>query len=292
MKHTISNDKLVFVSDSYQVEPWELCFKDDGVNYFWRPESAEKLGAAVCFPLLGFLQENRYVLNGKEYTMDIHGFAKECDFAVVYKSDSGIVYELTDSEWTRKQYPYRFRFQVAYILEGASLRTEYRVKNLGDGEMHFSVGGHPRYACPVDGGRFEDCYVEFEKPERIENVIKTYGSLSVIEKYLSKDGRRISLDYSLFEKGCFCLHPVNSTFVTLKSAGTKRSLRLESDDTLTHLQFWTSVGGQFLCMEPWYGSITHLPPKETDGDWKARPGTLCIKPGAESVHAYDVTVSK
>jgi len=291
MKHTISNDKLVFVSDSYQVEPWELRFKDDSVNYFWRPPSVEKLGAAVCFPLLGFLPDGRYILDGKEYAMDMHGFAKDCEFAVAHQDENSIVYEITDSEWTRKQYPYRFRFQVAYILEGESLRTEYRVENLGDCEMYYSVGGHPRYACPIDGGRFEDYYVEFEKPERIENIVKTYGALSVIEKQFSEDYRRISMDYSMFEKGCFCLHPVNSAFVTLKSGQSLRSLRL-STDTLSHLQFWTTVDGAFLCMEPWYGSITSLPPKEGDNDWKARPGTHRIEPATQSVHAYVVTVSK
>ena len=294
MRSTISNEKITFVSDSYNVEPWVLKFRDDDVNYFWRPESVARLGAAICFPLLGLLPDNKYVLDGKEYAMDQHGFAKTCDFRIAQKSESSIAYEITDTRETLAQFPYRFRFRVLYAVEDTTLKTEYRVTNRDEKEMYFSVGGHPRFACPIgqdDGARFDDYHVEFEKPESTRNIVKSYGPVSVIEKFFSPDGRRVQLDYSMFEKGCFCLHPVNSSYLTLKSPRSARSLKLRME-TATHLQLWTTVGGPFIAFEPWYGSITSIPSKSIESNWKERPGTLHIGAGEEFACAYYATISK
>jgi galactose mutarotase-like enzyme len=294
VKNTIASDKIVFVSDSFNVEPWVLRFKDDDINYFWRPESLEKLGTAICFPLLGFLPDNRYSLDGREYTMPQHGFAAEYDYRIAEQTGNSVTYEITDNAKTLTQFPWKFRFRVAYSVRDATLRTEYRVKNLDSSEMYFSVGGHPRFACPIGGpsaGRFEDYYVEFERSESPRNIVKSYGPVDIVERAYSPDGRRIRLDYRMFAKGCFCIHPVASRRVTLKSDRSPRSLTL-SLDGLTHLQLWTAVGGPFLAIEPWYGSITSLPPRSIESNWKERPGTLRIAPGAEYAAAYDATIAR
>jgi galactose mutarotase-like enzyme len=295
MKNIISNDNITFVSDSYNIEPWSLKFNDDDVNYFWRPESVKELGAAVCFPLLGALPNNKYTLDGKEYEMDTHGFARLHDFNVAEKSKTSVTYEITGSEKTMRQYPYKFRFRVIYSLENTALKTEYKVTNQDTKAMYFSVGGHPRFACPIGGEdsgiSFEDYYAEFEQPESIKNIVKSYGPVGVIEKFLSVGGRRISLDYSMFTEGCFCFHPVNSKYLVLKSDKSPRSLTLRMD-TVTHLQFWTVPGGKFIAFEPWYGSITSIPPKAAESNWKERPGTLCIDPGEEFSCAYYAAIAK
>lgn len=121
--------------------------------------------------------------------------------------------------------------------------------------------------------------------------MKSYGPVSVVEKFLSADGSRLDLDYSMFTEGCFCFYPINSDYIILKSDKSTRSLKLHMD-TGAHFQFWTAVGGKFICFEPWYGSITSIPSKSIESSWKERPGTLHISPDEEFVHAYYVTISK
>jgi galactose mutarotase-like enzyme len=292
VKNTIANDKITFVSDSFNVEPWELRFSDDNVNYFWHTPPGESLGTAVCFPLLGSLPDNKYMLHGKEYRMGMHGFAHNRDFEIVEKSESSITYEITDNRETLVQYPYKFRLQVVYTVEGTSLKTEYRVKNCDDKELYFSVGGHPRYACPIGGeGRFEDYYFEFAQSESTKNIVKSFGPIEPIEECLGGDGKSLRLDYSMFTKGCFCFHPFNSDHLILKSEKTERRLKM-SFNGMSHLQFWTSQGNEFIAIEPWYGSITSIPAKSIESIWKERPGTLHIAPGDEYRTAYDVTISR
>lgn len=289
----ISNDQITFVSESRNVEPRMLRFNDEDVNYFWLPPGGEPLGAAICFPTLGTLPDFRYHLNGKWYHMDMHGFAKDFDYEVKAGTDS-VVYELRDNSQTRAQYPYAFRFQVAYSVRGNEFITEYRVHNPNDTDLPFSVGGHPRFSCPMDvssGLTFEDYYLEFESPECIENIIKSYGPVEKIAKYLSEDGLRLALNDEMFEKGCFCFSPFHSKRATLRSKRSTRSITM-SAPTVTHFQLWKAVGEQFLALEPWYGSITSVPPREEECDWIARPGTIFLAPGEEFTCSYSVHIDR
>jgi galactose mutarotase-like enzyme len=137
------------------------------------------------------------------------------------------------------------------------------------------------------GNRFEDYYIKFEKPENAKNIYKSYGPVSEIEKCFSPDGRRIRLDYQMFAKGCFCL-PLNSNEIRLKSDMSGRGFLFRMEG-VTYLQFWTEPGAPFLCIEPIYGSTSHLPFKKEDSDWKNRAGTLHIKAGENFSATYYVT---
>jgi galactose mutarotase-like enzyme len=290
MKNTIKNEKIHFVSDSFNVEPWELGFNERDTNYFWHPDNREKLGTAVCFPLLGFLPDGKYTLDGREYAMDTHGFAQNREFAIAEKGETFICYELTDDDETYRQYPRHFNFRLTYSVEGTTLKTEYRVQNCDEREMYFSAGGHPRYTCPIARGcGFEDYYIEFEKPESPANIIKTYGPLSEIEKCFSADGRRIKLDYCMFTRGCFCFHPYNSKEIRLKTDKDKQGLHIYLGGA-SHLQFWTRPGSPFLAIEPFFGSISSLPPLPIDGDWIHKPGILRIKSGEVFICSFSVTI--
>jgi galactose mutarotase-like enzyme len=292
MKNTISNAAISFVSDSFNVEPWALYFNDDEVNYVWHCAEGETLGAAVCFPLLGSLPDNKYELDGKEYMMGMHGFAQYRNFTILKQTEDTVIYEITDNDDSYAQYPWHFSFQVVYSLEGTSLKTQYRVRNSDKKKMYFSVGGHPRYACPIGGaGYFENYTLVFDKPETIQNIVKSYGPIRSIQECLSSDGRQLDLNYRMFDKGCFCLHPLNSDYITLQTAKTSRALKLGIAG-VSHFQLWTTVGAEYIALEPWYGSITSIPCKKIESKWQERPGTLCIQPGEEYICAYFAHISK
>lgn len=290
MEHTIANRIITFVSDSVNVEPRILRFNGDDGNYFW--QDGEHI-TAICFPLLGALPDNAYTLDGKRYPMPMHGFAQNYDFRVAEHTECRIVYEITDDAETYKQYPYRFRLRVAYALEDATLTVTYGVQNRDAKELYFSMGGHPRFACPV-GGRtggvsFADHRIEFEKPEGIDTIVKSYGPLERIEQCFSPDHTVLRLEYRLFEKGCFCFSPLRSAFFTLKNTKNTRALRFHAE-TVTHFQLWAMPGAPYIALEPWYGSITALPPNPEDTRWTERPGTLHIPPAAECTRSYALRV--
>jgi galactose mutarotase-like enzyme len=288
MKTTITNGTVRFTSESLGAEPWILTFSDDEVNYIWRPSPDESGGTPVCFPLLGAVPDNTYRLEGKTYSMGMHGFAQFRDFSLVEKTESSVLYQISETPETLAQYPWRFCFQIGYALEGAALITEYRVKNRDAREMYFSVGGHPRFSCPIGGaGEFGDSVLEFEEPEGPRDIVKSYSPRETIARFM--DGGRLCLDYSMFEKGAFCFKARENRVVTLKSPASRRALRMFIGGE-AWFQLWTAVGAPFIAMEPWYGSITSLPAGPLDGDWKGRRGTLRIAAGEEYRCSYSITI--
>jgi galactose mutarotase-like enzyme len=287
MNPTIANDTIQFVSDSYNVSPCFLRFNDENVNYFWK--SNEK-GTEVCFPQCGIVPNNVFSYKGREYPLPMHGFAQNREFIVAEKSETHIIYQFFDDEETLKQFPWHFLFQIVYSLCGDSLKTTYRIENRDESEMFFSVGGHPRYSCPIGSDTiFEDYFIVFEKPESIKNVVKAYSPIEEIERRLSVDGKTLNLDYSMFSKGCFCFSPYNSSVITLKNNKNGRGIQFELGGS-DHLQFWTQPNSPFLAIEPLFGAISSHPVKKEDSDWMNKPGILRLNPGKVHECSYTSTL--
>ena len=296
MKAEISNGYIDFIAETLGAEPWVLRLNGEQTNYIWRPDgNPEKSGGTpICFPLLGALPDGKYRLNDKEYQMQMHGFAQYCDFAVIEKSRDAVLLEIQNTPETLSQFPYAFRFQVLYQLEGRTLKTEYRVTNKNNDDMFFSVGGHPRFSCPIQGGaddlRFEDYSLEFDQPHPVESVVKSFGPNEIIERLTSADGKTLRLDYALFEKGAFCYSRTTNRTVTLNCKKNNRSLTMKSEGN-AFLTVWNAPGESFIALEPWYGSITSLPVNpEIDGDWKARRGTLRLSPDKTYTAVFYITI--
>jgi galactose mutarotase-like enzyme len=296
LKVQISSGQIDFTAETMGAEPWILRHSGEEANYLWRPhaDTERSGGTPLCFPLLGAVPNGKYTLNGTEYEMEMHGFAQYCDFAVVEKSENAMLLEIRDTPESFSRFPYAFRFQVLYRLEGCTLKTEYRVTNDSAEEMFFSVGGHPRFSCPIvndaEGLRFSDYFLEFEKPHPPESVAKSYGPLETIRRFTSTDHRTLRLDYALFEKGAFCYSQTGGRTVTLKCAKDSRSLTMKSEGD-AFLTIWNAPGETFIALEPWYGSITSLPVNPIiDGDWKARQGTICLGPGSTYTAVFYIII--
>ena len=299
MKTEIKSGQIVFAVETLGAEPWTLRFNDEAINYFWRPENdPEKSGGTpLCFPLLGAVPDGKYTLDGSEYEMEMHGFAQRFDFAVIEKRENAVLLEIQETPETLLQFPYAFRFQVLYHVDGRTLKTEYRITNTGSGEMFFSVGGHPRFSCPIETGvnghrlRFSDYVIVFDRPHPCRTIVKSYGPVETIARFMSADETSLRLDYALFEKGAFCYSREDNRILTLKCAHDSRGIVMKIEGN-AYLQLWTAPGNPFIALEPWYGSITSFPPKpDFDSGWKTRPGTLRLAPGKTYTARYFITIT-
>ena len=91
-----------------------------------------------------------------EYTMlaDFNKFKK--------MMNDEITFELRYSEDTLKVYPYKFLLKCNYKLEENSVIVTYTVENIDETPIHFSIGSHPAFLCPIDKSEtFNDYYIEF-----------------------------------------------------------------------------------------------------------------------------------
>ena len=142
MNYQIENDFLKLEISDIGAELKSI--QKDGVEYLWSGDKKYWAGQSpVLFPFVGRLTNGKYYLDGKEYEMNPHGFARKQVYSVVEKTDDSILFELTDNAETLKSYPYHFSLRLEYELVGNEIKVTYRVYNLSEEIMYLGIGGHP-----------------------------------------------------------------------------------------------------------------------------------------------------
>ena len=227
----------------------------DGVERIWYgDENLWEDHAPVLFPVCGFLVEDTYLLNGKSFTMNPHGFAKCYDYVLESFSEDKAVFLLTSNNETKACYPFDFEFRVSYTLSENKLVVTYTVNNLTDGEMYFSVGSHEGYLCE---GNISDYNLIFENGEEPINHLLAGAFLSgKTEKAPITNGVMEMCDREFKRLDTYIFKNPLSKSVTLKKKGAQKSITVEFPEA-PNLLIWKEPGAEFLCIEPWCGLPDH-----------------------------------
>ena len=138
----------------------ELCLLQDhtGRDYIWSAGPAWPRHAPVLFPIVGRLPDDTMRHAGQSYHMTQHGFARDRRFTWVERSPVGCTLALTDDAQTRAMYPFAFRFEVRYAVEGAALAITFSVTNTGESMLPASMGAHPAFRWPLVPGTPKEAY--------------------------------------------------------------------------------------------------------------------------------------
>jgi galactose mutarotase-like enzyme len=129
-------------------------------------------GNPILFPLVSFNHlpelDHHYEWEGCRYEMPQHGFARRLKWSVVARSASEVTLELSDSDITRANYPFRFRQRLTYRLADGRLAWEQEIVNLSTAAMPFSTGFHPYFAVPFTArSNRAACFVELPVARRL-----------------------------------------------------------------------------------------------------------------------------
>ncbi len=255
-KHTLqSGDLRVTIS----AEGAELIGIEDiltGRNYLWYGDSAYwGRRSPVLFPIVGSLKNKEFKYNGKTYPMSQHGFARDMEFTMTEHTEDAIWFALEANEETKKIYPFRFRLEIGYQLQGRELQVMWRVTNKDDKIMFFSIGGHPAFLCPIDGaGKQTDYYLLFDQTENL-----TYGKLSkngLIESQghiLDTKGGCMQISAHLFDEDALVIEGGQAHAVSLAGPDRKPYLTVRFEAPLFGLWSPAQKHAPFVCIEPWYG---------------------------------------
>jgi len=153
---TITSGNLTARINPLGAELWSLA-DADGREYMTGADPAFWTGhAPLLFPIVGALNQGRYRLGQVAYELPRHGFARQSMFACVEAGAAAATFRLTDSEETRRVYPFAFALDMAFAIEGWTLHMTATVANRGDEAMPFSLGFHPAFAWPLPGGAAKD----------------------------------------------------------------------------------------------------------------------------------------
>ncbi|WP_289294421.1 aldose 1-epimerase family protein [uncultured Reyranella sp.] len=249
----------------------------DGDPAFWTGRSP------LLFPMVGRARGDRIMVAGRAYEMGQHGFARTSTFTPVRSDAASCTWRLEASEETRRRYPFDFRLDVTYRLEGATLHMEADVTNMGDAVMPASFGFHPALRWPLPYGKPRSAHeVVFEKDEPAPIRRPVDGLLSTAQFPTPVRDRRLPLSDELFDAGALIFDTLASRSLVYGGA-----IRVDFP-RMPHLGLWTRPGAGYVCIEPWQG---YASPEGFDGDFADKPGMVAIAPGATEVFAMAISVS-
>lgn len=265
-----------------------MSLKANGREYIW--EGDPKVWGSrtpMCFPICGGVKDDSYILDGKTYHLPKHGFGKTSEFEVESLKEDKAVFLLKANEETKKMYPYDFELRVTFELIDNSLKETYDIKNLNDGIMYTSIGGHEGYACPEG---IEEYSLVFDKEERL-TTNPLHGNLLDNEPIvLGENVKEFPLKYDYFVIDALTFLNLKSRSVTLKKNDDSKRIRVDFEG-FDYMFVWTmkDVHGKYICVEPWTG----VPDFEgTSYEISEKKGMDIIEKGKTLTKVHTITIEK
>ncbi|MBQ7901848.1 MAG: aldose 1-epimerase family protein [Clostridia bacterium] len=279
---TLKNEKIkVEINElGAEIKRMEYC----GREYIWRGDKEIWAGSApILFPICGGLKEDKYIFDGKEYTLPKHGYARTTLFEVESADDSKAVFLHKSNDTTKAVYPFDYELRVIYTLEGTALKIEYKVDNTGDGIMYFSIGSHEAYYTPEG---IEDYDVIFDREETLE-ASALYGSLVTDQTQpILKDSRVLPLYDKYFIIDALVFRNVKSDSCVLRNRKTGKAVKLDFGFAKYFL-LWHKHGSPYICLEPWAGIGDIL---GSDYDFTKKEGIMTLEPGKTYLGEHTITI--
>jgi galactose mutarotase-like enzyme len=284
---TITSGDLTARINPLGAELWSLTdalgreYMTDADPKFWTGH------APLLFPIVGALNKDRYRLDGKDYKLPKHGFARRFAFAVEERGSDHVRFRLADDDATRKVYPFAFALEITFRLDAATLHVEASVTNAGEEPMPFSFGFHPAFAWPLPGGAAKaDHVVAFDQaePQPIRRIDLASGLVLPEPVATPVEGHLLSLDASLFETDALIWDRLASRALTFGAPGGTQ-LAIAFPDT-PMLGIWQKPGAAYLCIEPWQGVAD---PIGFTGDLREKPGIIVLPRHETRSFRMDVT---
>lgn len=286
---TLVND---IIAVSVKEHGAELCSIRKGeVEYLWQADPAFwARHSPVLFPIVGAVWEGKYRVDGKEYPMGQHGFARDMDFTLVNQTETEVRFRLESSEETLAKYPWPFVLEIAYRVHENKVDVIWEVTNPGEADMPFQIGAHPAFYYPdYDKETKDRGFFSFDRTEGIEYIlISEKGCAETGVKYPMelKDGK-LPLDTSSFDRDAFIIEDSQVKKVTLHRQDGTPWLSMSFDAPLVGL--WSPPGknAPFICIEPWYGRCDRA---GFAGEYKEKDWVNILAPGEKFSSVYTIEV--
>lgn len=262
----------------------------DGKEYLWQADPAFwNRHSPLLFPIVCGLWEDSYRLQGKEYRLGRHGFARDTEFKVIAKGDSQVIFALHDSPETMNDYPFHFNLSVSYKLRDNKVHVVWHVENTDDKPIFFQIGGHPAFNVPgLLPGEPLKGRLKFDNAE----PIRLFGNIGGCidkgrrEQVETEDGVWAFTQESFKDDAVIFDHSQIKHVELLNPNG---EAEVTLDFKTPAVGIWSPYGKEapFVCIEPWYGIHDWA---EYDGDFRDKHLMNILLPGASFMSEYVITI--
>ena len=279
---TIKNEFLTAKINEMGAELKGLEF--NGTKYLWEGNPDVWAGSApLMFPICGGLKDDKYILNGKEYTLGKHGYARKKLFEVESVTDHSAVFLHKSNDETKKAFPFDYELRVIYTLNGKTLKVDYSVKNLSDDTMYFNIGSHEGYYTPEG---IEDYDVIFPQNETLNSYV-LYGNILSNQKLpIIKDQNTLPLYDKYFTIDAVVFKDLKSKSAMLRNRKTGKALRIDFPDD-NYFVLWHVPNAPYICLEPWNGIHDIV---GSSYDITEKEGITSLNANTEFKHTHSITI--
>ena len=274
MIHYIENEILKIGVKEQGCELTSVYSKKNGCEYLWQGSPEFWTGQSpILFPIVGRLIDDKYRLDGKEYEMPKHGFARKMKWDFLSKDESSLTFTLRETPETLELYPYCFEVRVTFTLCGNKLSVSHAISNNNDKVMHFSLGAHPAFNCKI-GDKLSFDLEETLETEKIDLV----KSLRLPETFpVLNNEKDIVITEDIFNEDALILHGIKSENITLHTDNVSIKFNLGN---APYLGIWAKPGAPYVCIEPWWGVNDSTEKKDDfsqkDAICKAEAGSVTV----------------
>ncbi len=288
--YSLENARLRIGVDTLGAELKSLKNVESGREYMWdaKPEYWKRT-SPVLFPVVGSLNNGCYRYDGKEYPMSQHGFARDMEFELLRQTGDELVFVLKSGKETLEKYPFDFELEIGYRIDENNVVISWRVKNCGNKEMYFSIGGHPAFLCPIhDGDAQTDYQILFDTSDTIiSDVIGNNGALSLRRKAYVLNNGYMNITADLFDDDALIVEDNQAHRVSLCDKQGQPYLTVRFDAPLFGLWSPAKKNAPFVCIEPWYGRCDK---DNFMGDLSEREWGNKLLPAEQFYAEYTVTI--
>ena len=290
--HTLKNEILTVQVKEHGAELASI--RKGSVEYLWQADPMFwGRHSPVLFPIVGSVWEKRYRVDGREFELGQHGFARDMDFTMVEGGEDEVRYRLGSTEDTLKKYPWPFVLEIAYRLHGNMIDVIWEVSNPGNEDMYFQIGAHPAFNYPdYDPQTMERGFLSFDRSEGLECIrIKEKGCVDAETLYpldIPADGL-LPLTRETFDKiDTIMLQDGQIGSVALYRTDRTPWLKLSFEAPVVGI--WSPPGknAPFICLEPWYGRCDRA---GYEGDYRDRDWVNRLAPGEKFSSVYTIEIA-
>ena len=286
----LKNEQLTIVVSEVGAELQSI--KDaNGKEYLWQADPIFwPRHSPILFPIVCSVNNDTYRVDGKEYHLPRHGFARDTDFKLIAQSERKVTFALESSEETKKVYPYDFTLSVSYVLDANKIGVIWHVHNTDTREIHFQIGGHPAFNVPgMKAGENQYGRIRLDNKDPLDGL-KSYidGSHEMTEIPVEAEQGIIEFCDNTWRNDSVKIHKCQVHRAEL--LGPDGEPEVTVDFRTPVIAFWSPYqkNAPFVCIEPWYGIGD---PRGFEGEFKDKPLMNHLQPGASFMSRYDITIA-
>ena len=283
MFYNAENEFFTLAVNEIGAELNSLKSKKTGIEYIWCGDEKVWYGQSpILYPIIGRLLEDKYTLDGVEYSMEKHGIVRKKPFELKEQTADSLTFIKTQNEETLKQYPYNFEFKITFQLTKKGLKVTHKITNTDNKTMFYSFGAHPGFNCEIGD------YLEFSDDTELLTERIDHESILIEEKFPVKmDNNKIVLTPELFIDDALILSDFKSKNIKIKSNNHNRVISFDFDSPF--LGIWAKPNAPYVCLEPWWGVNDDYDKK---ADLSQKRGIMALESGASKEYTWEVSISE